>query len=57
MPKIYHHFTRSHQSLGGNDTTPDRAGIVIVENNKWKTIIWNASKDKYTNRLRENQLP
>jgi len=40
--QIHHNFIRPHQSLDG-DTPADRAGIRITGNNKWKTIIQNAS--------------
>lgn len=42
--QIHHNFIRPHQSLD-NDTPADRAGIRILGDNKWKTIIQNASKD------------
>ena len=41
--QIHHNFIRPHQGLGG-DTPADRAGIRIQGDNKWKTIIQNASK-------------
>lgn len=54
--QIYHNFIRPHQGLGGNDTPSDRAGIRIMGNNRWKTIIQNAAKES-TKCLRENHLP
>jgi len=41
--KMYHNFIRPHSSLDG-DTPADRSGIEIKGNNKWLTIIQNASK-------------
>ena len=40
--KLYHNFIRPHMGLNG-DTPADRAGIEIKGNNKWKTVIENAS--------------
>ncbi len=40
--KIYHNFIRPHMGLDG-DTPADRAGITVRGDNKWKTIIENAS--------------
>ena len=40
--KIYHNFIRPHMGLDG-DTPADRAGIAVRGDNKWKTIIENAS--------------
>ncbi len=40
--QIHHNFVRPHQSLDG-DTPADRAGIRVKGDNKWKTIIQNAS--------------
>jgi len=40
--KLYHNFIRPHSSLNG-DTTADRSGIEIKGDNKWLTIIQNAS--------------
>lgn len=41
--KMYHNFIRPHSSLDG-DTPADRSGIEIKGNNKWLTIIQNATK-------------
>ena len=40
--RIHHNFIRGHQGLE-EDTSADRAGIRVRGNNKWKTIIQNAS--------------
>ena len=40
--RLYHNYVRPHQGLDG-DTPADRAGIHIEGDNKWKTIIQNAS--------------
>jgi len=40
--QIHHNFIRPHQGLDG-DTPADRAGIRIMGENKWKTVIQNAS--------------
>ena len=40
--QIHHNYIRPHQGLDG-DTPADRAGIRIDGDNKWKTIIQNAS--------------
>jgi len=41
--KLYHNYIRPHMSLNG-DTPADRSGIEIKGDNKWLTIIENASK-------------
>ena len=41
--QIYHNYIRSHMGLN-NDTPANRAGIKINGNNKWVTLIQNASK-------------
>ena len=43
--QIHHNFTRPHQGMDG-DTQAGRAGIKILGNNKWKTIIQNAAKSE-----------
>jgi transposase-like protein len=43
--QIYHNFVRPHEGLNGA-TPADRAGIKIEGDNKWVTIIQNASHDK-----------
>lgn len=40
--QIYHNYIRPHMSLDGN-TPADKAGIEIKGDNKWLTIIQNAS--------------
>jgi len=40
---IYHNFIRSHQALDGK-TLADITSIKVEGNNKWITIIQNASK-------------
>jgi len=40
--KLYHNYIRSHMSLDG-DTPAKRAGIEIEGNNKWITLIQNAT--------------
>jgi len=42
--RIYHNYVRPHMSLDG-DTPADRAGIKIEGDNKWITLIQNASKN------------
>ena len=42
--QIHHNYIRPHQGLDG-DTPADRAGIRVRGNNKWKTLIQNASLD------------
>ena len=41
--EIYHNFIRPHERLNG-DTTADRAGIGVKGDNKWVTLIQNASR-------------
>jgi transposase-like protein len=41
--QIYHNYIRGHQALGGR-TPAEKCGIVIEGDNKWKTLIENASK-------------
>jgi len=41
--QIYHNFIGPHEGLGG-DTPADRVGINVEGENKWLTIIQNASK-------------
>ena len=42
--QIHHNYIRTHMGLD-NDTPADRAGIKISGNNKWITLIQNASKN------------
>lgn len=41
--QLYHNYVRPHMALDG-DTPADRAGIEIQGENKWITLIQNASK-------------
>ena len=41
--QLYHNYVRPHMSLD-NKTPADKCGIIIEGNNKWKTIIENASR-------------
>ena len=43
--QIYHNFVRPHMALDGQ-TPADKAGIKIKGENKWLTLIQNASKAK-----------
>jgi len=40
--QMYHNYLRPHMGLNGQ-TPADKCGIDIVGNNKWMTIIQNAS--------------
>ena len=42
--RIYHNFVKPHGSLGGQ-TPAEAAGIKVNGENKWLTIIQNASKE------------
>jgi len=42
--QIYHNFVRPHEALKGK-TPADLAGIKVHGENKWLTLIQNASKD------------
>ena len=42
--QIHHNYIRTHMALS-NETPADRAGIKINGNNKWVTLIQNASKN------------
>ena len=44
--QIYHNYVRPHEALDGK-TPAEACGITIEGNNKWKTIIENASKKIY----------
>lgn len=46
--QIYHNFIRPHEGLDG-ETPADRAGIKVEGENKWLTIIQNASHAKGLN--------
>lgn len=43
--QIYHNYLRPHEALGGK-TPSEACGIKIEGQNKWITIIQNASKKK-----------
>ena len=43
--QIYHNYMRPHEGLNG-ETPAERCGIKIEGDNKWLTIIQNASKEK-----------
>lgn len=45
--KLYHNYIRPHMSLDG-DTPALRSGIEIKGDNKWLTIIQNASSRQLT---------
>lgn len=40
--EIYHNYFRSHEGLGGK-TPSEACGIIIEGENKWNTLIENAS--------------
>jgi putative transposase len=42
--QIYHNYLRGHEALNGK-TPAEACGITIEGNNKWKTLIQNASKN------------
>ncbi len=42
--QIYHNYIREHQGLGGK-TPAEKCGILIEGENKWKTLIENASEN------------
>ncbi len=43
--QLYHNFVRPHEALDGK-TPAEACGIVIEGQDKWKTLIQNASKNK-----------
>ena len=43
--QLYHNFIRPHEALGGQ-TPAEAAGIKVEGNDKWLTIIQNASQNK-----------
>jgi len=43
--QIYHNYVRPHEALNGK-TPSEACGITIEGNNKWKTLIQNASKNQ-----------
>ncbi len=44
--QIYYNYFRPHEALKGK-TPAEKCGIVIEGENKWKTLIQNASKSVY----------
>ncbi|MDE1725616.1 MAG: hypothetical protein KGH76_06960, partial [Thaumarchaeota archaeon] len=50
--RIYHNFVRPHQGLDGK-TPADIASITVEGQNKWLTIIQNASKVTKVNTKKE----
>ena len=52
--QIYHNFVKSHQDLQGR-TPAEAAGIEVEGENKWLTLIQNASKVVRTDDTRSNQ--
>ena len=42
--QIYHNYMRPHEGLNGK-TPAEKCGIIIEGENKWKTLIENASKN------------
>jgi hypothetical protein len=40
--KLYHNYIRPHMALN-NETPADRAGIIVKGDDKWRTLIENAS--------------
>lgn len=46
--QIFHNYIRPHEALDGK-TPADACGITIEGENKWKTLIQNASKAKTKN--------
>jgi hypothetical protein len=43
--QLYHNYIRPHEALDGK-TPSEACGITIEGNDKWKTLIQNASKQK-----------
>ena len=52
--QLYHNYIRPHTSLD-DDTPADRSGIEIKGDNKWLTIIQNASKKNNRYRTKKNK--
>ena len=50
--QLFHNYIRSHTALDGA-TPAERAGIQVKGNDKWLTLIQNASR----NRAAGNELP
>lgn len=51
--QIYHNYIRPHESLDGK-TPSEACGIIIEGQNKWKTLIQNASYQPKSNSLMES---
>jgi len=47
--QIYHNYVRPHMALGGK-TPADLAGIEVRGDNKWVTLIQNASRTEFSPR-------
>ena len=43
--QLYHNYVRPHMALDGK-TPAEACGITIEGQNKWKTLIQNASREK-----------
>ena len=44
--QIYHNYFRPHEALKGK-TPAEKCGIIIEGQDKWKTVIENASKERF----------
>ncbi len=44
--QIYHNYIREHQGLKGKKTPAETCGIEIKGENKWMTLIQNASSEE-----------
>ena len=53
--RLYHNHVRPHQGLPGKTTPGEAAGIRIEGDNKWKTIIQNAAKQRDTESRRADE--
>jgi hypothetical protein len=51
--QIYHNYIRPHEALDGR-TPADLAGIRVEGENKWLTLIQNASKKRQANLVPDN---
>ena len=47
--QLFHNYIRLREALDGQ-TPADKAGIVVTGENKWKTLIQNASKESPSQR-------
>ena len=52
--QIHHNFIRNHMGID-NMTPSEKAGIIVKGDNKWITLIQNASKSRSPNFTRENR--